>query len=218
MVATWILGSGGHAKVVIDTIRSEGKVDPVGILDDDVSRLGSVVLGVRVQGSTCSEELLRLNVTTAVIAIGGNQVRQELAHRLHGQVTWCSVVHPSSVISSSAGVGDGTVVFAGAVIQPEAIIGRHVIVNTSSSIDHDCTIGDYVHIAPGVHLAGNVVVEEGAFLVIGSVVLPGRRIGAWATVGAGAVVTRDVPAGATAVGAPARWKGSPWPEERRGIE
>jgi carbonic anhydrase/acetyltransferase-like protein (isoleucine patch superfamily) len=45
--------------------------------------------------------------------------------------------------------------------------------------------------------------EEGIFLGIGSSVIPGRRIGAWTTVGAGAAVIHDLPAQVTAVGVPA---------------
>jgi acetyltransferase-like isoleucine patch superfamily enzyme len=48
------------------------------------------------------------------------------------------------------------------------------------------------------------MVGEGAFVGIGSCVVPGVTIGAWAIVGAGAVVIRDVPPGATVVGNPAR--------------
>jgi acetyltransferase-like isoleucine patch superfamily enzyme len=55
-----------------------------------------------------------------------------------------------------------------------------------------------------VVLSGQVMVEEGAFLGAGAVVLPGLRIGAGAVVAAGAVVTADVPAGQTVMGVPAR--------------
>lgn len=58
--------------------------------------------------------------------------------------------------------------------------------------------------ASGVHLAGSVQVGEGAFLGIGSVVIPGVRIGHWSTLGAGAAAIRDVADGVVAVGVPAR--------------
>ncbi|MGZ9197173.1 MAG: DapH/DapD/GlmU-related protein, partial [Candidatus Deferrimicrobiaceae bacterium] len=72
------------------------------------------------------------------------------------------------------------------------------------SVDHDCAIGDFVHICPGAHLGGAVVVEEGTFLGVGSSVVPGIRIGRWSVIGAGAVVTKDIPDNCTAVGVPAR--------------
>ena len=79
-----------------------------------------------------------------------------------------------------------------------------MIVNTRASVDHGCQIGAFAHVAPGVALAGDVNVGEGAFIGIGAAVVPGRSIGAWATVGAGASVVRDVAAGTTVVGVPAR--------------
>jgi UDP-perosamine 4-acetyltransferase len=59
-------------------------------------------------------------------------------------------------------------------------------------------------IAPGAHLGGTAILEEGVFLGIGSSVIPGRRIGAWTAVGAGAAVIHDLPAQVLAVGVPAR--------------
>ncbi|MCS7300843.1 MAG: acetyltransferase, partial [Fimbriimonadales bacterium] len=95
-------------------------------------------------------------------------------------------------------------VCAGVVVQPDARIGRHCIVNTAASVDHDCTIADFVHVAPGARLAGGVKVGEGVLLGVGCCVLPGIQIGAWSVVGAGAVVTEDVPDGVVVVGVPAR--------------
>ncbi len=76
--------------------------------------------------------------------------------------------------------------------------------NTNAAVDHDCLIGDYAHVGPGVSLAGNVTVGEGAFLGIGSVAIMGSTIGRWSTVGAGAAVVHDIPDNVTAVGLPAR--------------
>ncbi len=49
-----------------------------------------------------------------------------------------------------------------------------------------------------------VLLQEGAFIGTGAVILPGVTVGRGAIVGAGAVVTKDVPEGACVVGVPAR--------------
>jgi acetyltransferase-like isoleucine patch superfamily enzyme len=64
-------------------------------------------------------------------------------------------------------------------------------------------IGDYVHIAGSVHMGGDSVVEEGAMVGLGTVMIPGCRVGAWSVVGAGAAVTRDIPPRVLAAGVPA---------------
>ena len=191
-----VLGAGGHAKVVIATLRSAG-VPVTAVFDDDPATWGHQVLGVPVRGAM-SEAAGR-----AVIAVGSNLARARIAASLPS-LEWATAVHASAVIAEGVQLGAGTVVFARCVIQPDTVLGEHVIINTGGSVDHDCVIGDFVHLAPGVRIAGTVQIERGAFLGIGSVVIPGRRIGADAVVGAGSVVIRDVAAGATVVGVPAR--------------
>ena len=204
--ALWVIGAGGHAKVAIDTARAAGLGEPAGVLDDDPARLDTSVLGVPVRGSVDPETVTRLGVERAMIAVGQNRIRAALAARLDGLVEWVTVVHPGAVVSPAAQLGEGTVIFAGAVVQADAALGRHVIVNTGASVDHDCAIGDFVHIAPGARLAGNVYVDMGVLLGIGSCVIPARRIGARAVVGAGAVVIDDIPPDVTAIGVPARYQ------------
>jgi sugar O-acyltransferase (sialic acid O-acetyltransferase NeuD family) len=195
-----ILGAGGHGKVVLSTLFAGGQhVDA--FFDDDPTLIGKTVLGVRVEGPLNAATPDR--VRSLIIAVGDNRVRQSLAQRFDW-VTWGTARHPSSWIDSSVVLEGGSVVFAGAIVQPDAIIGEHVIVNTACTIDHDCRIGAFVHLGPGVHLCGDVSVDEGVLLGVGAVVRPGIRIGSWAVVGAGAVVVRDVPAGSTVTGVPAK--------------
>lgn len=194
-----VVGSGGHAKVVIATARAAGHAVSR-VVDDDPDRRGTELLGVAVTWPTTP--VLADPEATVVLAIGNNRIRERLAGE--ARCRFATIVHPRAVVDPSTTIGAGTVVFAGAVIQPDAAIGAHAIVNTSASIDHDCVLGDFVHIAPGTHLAGNVTLDTGVFLGIGSVAVPGVRIGAWTTVGAGACVIRDLPSGITAIGTPAR--------------
>lgn len=198
-MSIFVIGGGGHAKVVIATLQAAGK-DVAGIVDDKPSTKGQYLLGVPVIGT---REEVGARIGRAVIAVGANSIRRQIAESLPG-VEWVTAVHPSAVVHESVTIGAGSVVFAGAVIQPDTRIGDHVIVNTGASVDHDCTVGDFIHIAPGCRLAGNITVGDGAFLGIGSSAIPGVRVGAEAMVGAGAVAIGDVEAGATVVGVPAR--------------
>jgi sugar O-acyltransferase (sialic acid O-acetyltransferase NeuD family) len=193
-----VIGAGGHAKVVIATIRAAGG-DVTQVLDGDAERWGQRILGVTVDGPISEDAVAN---RAAVIAIGSNRVRQALAGRL--QARWITACHPSAVVHRSASLGPGTVVFAGAVVQPDSQIGAHAILNTASSVDHDCVLDDFVHLGPGTRLCGGVRIDEGALLGVGAKVAPSIVIGAWSTVGAGAVCVSDVPSDTTVVGVPAR--------------
>ncbi|MGH7171584.1 MAG: acetyltransferase [Gemmataceae bacterium] len=193
-----VLGGGGHAKVVISTLQAAGHI-VAAVLDDDVRKWGSAVLGVPVVGPIEDADATRYDL--GVVAVGDNATRKTLSARI--RLSWLTVTHPTAYVHSSAQLGPGCVVFAGAVIQPEAIVGAHVIVNTAASIDHDCRVSDFVHLAPGCHLSGIVRVGEGVLLGTGSSVLPGVTIGNWTSVGAGGVVIRDLPDRVVAVGVPA---------------
>ena len=200
MGEVYVVGAGGHARVVVGLLEAAGR-SVAGLFDDDPARAGTEVLGVPVLGPALA---FAGEGAEAVLAIGGNAARRAVADRLAGRFRWATVVHPVAWVHRSVRLGEGTVVFAGAVVQPEARLGAHVVVNTAASVDHECVVGDLAQIAPGARLAGNVHVDEGAFVGIGASVVQGRRIGAWSTVGAGAVVVRDVPPGVTVVGVPAR--------------
>lgn len=203
MTPLYVLGAGGHGKVVLSTLLEFGyAVD--GILDDDKKKTGSLILGVPVVGTL--DDLLSWNRhVRAVPGIGENGIRKRVIERLSSAfVEWLSVIHPRAYVHPSVQIGEGSVVFAGAVIQPDCRIGAHCIVNTGALIDHDCVLSNFCHTAPGCSIAGGVLLGEGAFLGTGTSVLPGRTLGAWSIAGAGSTIVRDVPAGVTVVGTPAK--------------
>jgi len=196
----YVIGAGGHAKVVICTLRAAG-IAIEAVLDDDEQHHGGKILGIPISGPLSLLETS--GGCRAIIAIGNNRARREVAEHFV-RVEWVCAIHPHAIVDSTVKPGPGTIVFAGAVIQPEATIGDHVIINTGATVDHDCKVGDYAHIAPGSHLGGNVTLGEGALLGIGSAAIPGAKIGAWTTVGAGGVVINDLPPGVVATGIPAK--------------
>jgi sugar O-acyltransferase (sialic acid O-acetyltransferase NeuD family) len=193
-----VIGAGGHAAVVASVLVAAG-LDVAGFFDDAPSTWQMTILGLPVLGPV--SHLLASGCTRAILGIGDNRLRKALAEHL--RVDWVTAVHPFAWVHPDVPLGPGTVVCAGAVVQPGAQIGSHAIVNTRSSVDHHARIGDFSHLAVA-HVAGGASVGEGVFLALGSIVLPKIHVGAWATVGAGAVVTKPVEPGLTVVGVPAR--------------
>jgi acetyltransferase EpsM len=201
-----IIGAGGHAAVVASTIIAAGN-EVAGFFADVQSSWGTKILGIPVIGPI--SEITSKNCSHAIIAIGTNEARKRIAAEI--DIDWFTVVHPFSWVHPEVPIGKGTIICAGAIIQPGARIGSHVILNTKASVDHHCQVGDYAHIAVA-HLAGGASIDEGVFMALGSIVLPKVHVGAWATVGAGAVVRKNVLPNTTVVGNPAR----PLDEHRRG--
>lgn len=202
----YIIGAGGHGKVVLDIIDKSSEFNAYAFLDDDQELLNKLINGVKIKGNV---ELVFEDNKPAVIAVGNNKIREKLFKKLADKnIELINAVHPSAVLNSYLEIGKGNVIAAGAVINSSTVIEDNTIINTGATVDHDCKIESHVHISPGVNLGGNVRVKEGAHIGIGASVIPGIEIGENAVVGAGAVVIEDVPDDVTVVGVPARIKKS----------
>ncbi len=201
-----ILGAGGHAKVVIELMRAQGRAI-AGLTDADPSP--RVVLGVPVLGDDRALPDLRAEgVGHAFVAIGDNAARQAAARTaVELGFILVNAVSPAAAISPSARLGHGVAVMAGAVINAEAFIGDLAIVNSGAVVDHDCHLEPGCHVGPGAALAGGVRLGAGVLIGVGASVTPGCAIGARTIVGAGACVVGDLPADVVAIGVPARVAG-----------
>ena len=197
MATTKVLlqGGGGHAKVVLDVLLSEGIIVPALV---DAKFTGDVFGVPRMKEYDPTFE----RDAFVIVAIGDNVIRKQVAELTKHRFT--NAIHRSAIISSSVAMGSGNMILHGVIVQAQSMIGNHVIINTGAQVDHDCVVEDYAHIAPRVVLCGNVSVGEGTLIGAGATVIPGKKIGKWATIGAGAVVVTDIPDFAVAVGNPAR--------------
>lgn len=199
-----IVGAGGHAKVVAEAAQLSG-FEILGFVDQSPDLWGTRILTFPVLGDENVFESLNRDGCVAVVAVGDNSLRESIVVRLTASnVRFARVAHPSAVISVSAQLGEGSVVLAGAVVNSMAVVGNHCIVNSMASIDHDCSVADFVHVSPGAHLAGGCNIGRAAHVGIGASIVPDCSIGPRSVIGAGAAVTCDVPAGAVAVGVPAK--------------
>ena len=203
----FILGAGGHAKVLVASLQACGE-NVSGILETDTKRVGNELLGVKIFEQDAklreyqADEILLVN---GIGSIGIPGLRAQIFTQFKQKgYRFLAVIHPTAFVAIDVKLGEGVQIMAGAIIQPGCNIGDNVIINTRASVDHDCYIRNHTHIAPGVTLSGDVIVEENCHIGTGASVIQGVKLGRSALVAAGSVVIDHVAEGNKVAGVPAR--------------
>lgn len=189
-------------------IHSTAIVDPAAGLDDDVVIGPYSVIGARVR-------LGRGTVVASHAVIEGNTTLGRENHvfqfasvgavpqdkKFHGEDTQL-VVGDRNVIREFATLQPGTE-SGGGITR----VGSGCLVMNYSHVAHDCIVGDNVILANGTQLGGHVTVED--FVVVGALVGIHQfvKIGESAIIGAGSMVSLDVPPFCNATGDRAKLHG-----------
>lgn len=161
----------------------------------------------KLPGTLFSDHITPSSVGTSevVIAIGSPSTKKKVSDRLKQLgFTFPAIIHPSSVVSDLAIIGEGVIVSPGCVVSPNVTIGEFTYLNFSCGVGHDVKVGAHVQINPGAQLGGGSEIGSGTLIGSGSIILNGVKVGSNATIGSGSVVFSNVIAGATMLGNPAK--------------
>lgn len=191
----FILGAGGHAKVVVDVLLAQNI--KISALVAPVCDTQSAILGGL---SLISDEVLRgFDVDDALLFNGiGSLPGSSMRWRLFEEYTslgfgFGNVISQNALVSNSAVLGSGVQALHGVIVQCEAKIGSNTLINTRAVIEHDCKIGSHCHIAPSATLSGGVIIGDRVHIGTGAIVIQGIKVGSNSVIGAGAIVTKDLP-------------------------
>jgi sugar O-acyltransferase (sialic acid O-acetyltransferase NeuD family) len=200
-----IVGGGGFSREVIWLAREcSEKWDIIGILDDNPAMLGQTFCGIQVLGNIA--DCMNYPNANFVVAVGTPRTRRSIVIRMlsYGNVSFATLIHSSVLKSQYIEIGDGSIITAGCILTTQITLGQHTIVNLACTIGHDVVTGDFCTFAPQIAVSGNVSFEDGVEVGTGTTIIQGLTLGQGSFVGAGAVVSKNIPPNVLAVGCPAR--------------
>lgn len=208
-----IIGCGGFGREVLQIARAcdPGRLRWTAIvfIDDHPSepnRAAVAALGSTIRGPFGElKEARWVEPADVVVAIADPATRDRIVADLRGSAhQYPTLIHPNTTIAPDARIDAGCVIAPGARISTGTRLSRHVHVDQNVTIGHDTSIGAISRLNPAACVAGAVTIEPRVLVGSNATILQGLRVRADAVVGAGSVVTRDVPSATVVKGIPAR--------------
>jgi sugar O-acyltransferase (sialic acid O-acetyltransferase NeuD family) len=203
-----IIGAKGFAKEVLEVLNQLGQLDYVAFYDDVTDGLPDTLYDQFPIITRANQALNYFeNISNKfTLGLGDSITRYKMFKKMQslGGVL-SSTISPYAVIGHyGVIIQDGCNIMTGTVITNDISIGTGCLINLNCTIGHDVTIGKFVELSPGVAISGGCKI--GNFCTIGTnaTVLPKINIGNNVIIGAGAVVTKDIPDNCLAVGVPAQ--------------
>lgn len=183
-----LIGYGGHGKSVADCIERTQKYNIVGYTDLQKYDSRYKYLGT----DKVLEEIFVKGVKNAAVGIG-YMGKGDLRERLYAILKELGynlpvISDPSSIISPTAKIDEGTFIGKGAIINADAVVEKMSIINTKALVEHECIVREYSHIAVGAVLCGQVTVGRACFIGANATVIQERIIESNTIVPAGSII------------------------------
>lgn len=203
-----IYGAGDFGEELLWYIEEINKKEPkwkvLGFLDDGLEK-GTKVDGFCVLGGAEFLDTYEKPIDV-VCSINLPDVKKKIIEKLkkNKNISFPSIIYPTAQIAPSAKIGEGALIGPSAVVSIKCKVGDFVTIKQLASVGHHSNVGDYTLVAPCCALGGHVKIGNMVDMGIGASFRLLSKVGDEVILGAGAVVTKDIPPRCTAVGVPAK--------------
>ncbi len=202
-----IAGAGTYGAVYHQYIKEQGRYDVVAFLDDDPGKQGQQLDGLPVIcGLRDFDKIRSFHVDAIFCPIGDNTLRM-------GYLRGCKAngfqtprfIHESVILPETIHIGEGVYILPGSIVMPFVEIHDYAMISMGVKVAHHTILREGAFLSTGVNLGASIDFGQCAFAGIGATITTGiHHVGERATIGAGAVIIRDVPEGSVVVGNPGR--------------
>lgn len=191
-----LVGAGGHAKTVVETIERTGAYEIVGFVAP--GNIGDeVYLSHRIIGNDGHlAELYNKGIRYAFVCIGFMGL-PSVRERLYTKLKTVGfnipiIIDPSSLVASDVAIGEGTYIGRNVIINADAQIGKMCILNSAAVVEHECSIGDFSHVAVSAVICGQTAVGANVFIGANATVIQNVNIGNGSIIGAASLVRKNI--------------------------
>lgn len=188
-----VIGYGGHAESVIDSIRQRRKYEIVGYTDKCEKNTKYPYLG----SDDVLHDLFEKGIRYAAICVGylGKSNVRDTLYRAAKNIGFQLpvIIDKTAILADNVLIGEGSYIGKGVIVNAGSTIGRMCIINSGAVIEHQNKIGDFTHVSVNTVLCGNVSIEDHTFIGANATIIQELNIHAHSMIGAGAIVLKDVP-------------------------
>lgn len=198
----------GHSTPLFIEIAEAAGWHVAGLYHYNNERTGEEDHGFKILGSFDELYCKEIKGQYFLPTMGDMNIRRDVINNLikRGGII-PTIIHPSVHISRFAKISNQGVVIGDRVeLQSDVTIEDNVIIRSDVTICHNTTIKEDVFVGPKALVGAYITIDELAYIGQGSILISGKaeHIGANTLVGAGAMVTKPLPANVIAIGSPAR--------------
>jgi acetyltransferase EpsM len=203
-----IIGAGGNAEVIASTIddinKDKNSLEIVGFFDDEINK--DKVLGKITKKEV--DKFKRFNDIFFIWSLRSVNLKANILQKYKiiniNRNKLLTIKHPSSIISSSAKIGNGVTIQPLVNIGPNVTIKDNVHIFSQAMIGHNTTLENFSYIANNSSIGAFVKIKEGGYIGMNSTIKERIDIDKWSVVGMGSVVINNVKKNEIVAGNPAK--------------
>ncbi|MFT5884032.1 MAG: sugar O-acyltransferase (sialic acid O-acetyltransferase NeuD family) [Arcticibacterium sp.] len=203
-----IIGARGFGREVFDLAKNtqafkDGEYQIKGFLDDQSDALEGYQNYPSILGNVEDYQIQQNDVFTC--ALGAVQPKKKYAQLILDKGgEFINLVDLQANVRSDVSHLKGVLIFSFVFVSVDVTLSDFVSLQHFSCLGHDAKVGEWSHMSSYSTITGFTVLEEEVMLQTAAKVVPKKTVGKGAMVGAGSLVVKNVKAGESVFGSPAR--------------